>query len=258
MTEEPLVLLTVDGPVATLTLNEGHRRNPLSPGLVSALTTHLEGLATDPAVRVVILTGAGAGFCAGADLRRMRAASPLEDRDEYDAILVLTRLLWNYGKPTIAAVHGFALGAGANLMSWCDIALAEPGTRFGFPEVNAGVPSATVIPSLLRIVGRKRMYELVLTGDLITADEAAAMGLVTRVTAPGAHLTEARAMAERIAQHHPDAIRLTKEIVHAVSDMSFEQGITHAKEVRVIARLRKDFRVEVAAGGSPADNGGRP
>ncbi len=88
--------------VATVTLNEPEARNPLSPQLVRELTATLERLAIDPEVRVVILTGAGKGFCAGADLRRMRSATPLEDRDEYDEILILNRLIWEYPKPTIA------------------------------------------------------------------------------------------------------------------------------------------------------------
>jgi methylglutaconyl-CoA hydratase len=249
LSDSPLIQRQDEGSIATLTLSDPARRNPLSPALVSQLTTALRDVAADASVRCVIITGAGRGFCAGADLRRMRLASPLEDRDEYDAILDLNRLLWNFGKPTISAVHGFALGAGANLMSWCDIAIADEDALIGFPEVKAGVPSATVIPSLLRLVGRKKMYELVLTGQPIAPADAAAIGLISRVTPPGTSLQAARSMASVIAGHHPDAIRHTKEIVHATSDMTYEQGIVFAKEVRVISRLRSDFRVEVAAGG---------
>lgn len=249
MPETPLIERHDEGAVTIVTLNDPARRNPLSPALVSHLTAALHDVAKDPSARCVVLTGAGRGFCAGADLRRMRQASPLEDREEYDAILDLNRLLWNFPKPTIAAVHGFALGAGANLMSWCDIAVVEEDAQIGFPEVRAGVPSATVIPSLLRLVGRKKMYELVLTGEPISPAEAAAIGLVSRVTPPGTSGQVARSMASTIAGHHPDAIRLTKEIVQATTDMTYEQGIVFAKELRVISRLRDDFRVEVTAGG---------
>jgi len=250
LTDSALIKRQDEGPIATLTLNDPARRNPLSPALVSELTMALTDAARDTSVRCVVITGAGRGFCAGADLRRMRLASPLEDRDEYDAILNLNRLLWNFGKPTVSAVHGFALSAGANLMSWCDIAVADEDTLIGFPEVKAGVPSATVIPSLLRLVGRKKMYELVLTGQPIATADAAAIGLVSRVTAPGTSLQVAQSMASVIAGHHPDAIRLTKEIIHATTDMTYEQGIVFAKEVRVISRLRSDFHVEVPAGGN--------
>ena len=165
MAESVLVTSEVAGHVATVTLNEPDARNPLSPGLVDQLKIALRTHADDAEIKAVILVGAGRGFSAGADLRRMRTATPLEDRDEYDEILELTRLLWRYPKPTIAAVHGFALGAGANLMNWCDIAIADEDARIGFPEVKAGVPSATVIPTLMRTVSRKHMYDLVLSAE---------------------------------------------------------------------------------------------
>lgn len=248
-TEQPLVLEQRKDRIAIVTLNEPEARNPLSPDLVRQLTSVLQRLATDDEVRVVVLTGAGKGFCAGADLRRMRAASPLEDRDEYDEILILNRLLWKYPKPTISAVHGFAMGAGANLMSWCDLALVEEDAKVGYPEVKAGVPSATVIPTLMRTVGRKRMYELVLTGLPIPAAEAAEIGLINRVVPTGSVLDAAVELATSIAAHHPQAVRFTKEIIHTTTDMSFDQSLTYAKDLRVISRLRDDFKVEISQGG---------
>ena len=251
--EQALVLEQCEDGIAVVTLNEPEARNPLSPDLVRQLTRVLQRLATEDDVRVVVLTGAGKGFCAGADLRRMRAASPLEDRDEYDEILILNRLLWGYPKPTIAAVHGFAMGAGANLMSWCDLALAEEDARIGYPEVKAGVPSATVIPTLMRTVGRKRMYELVLTGLPIPPDEAARIGLINRVVPSGAVVKAALDLAGSIAEHHPQAVRFTKEIIRTTTDMSFDQSLTYAKDLRVISRLRDDFRVEIRQGGGSGD-----
>jgi methylglutaconyl-CoA hydratase len=248
MLDSPLVLLDRDGAVAVVTLNEPNARNPLSPGLVDQLTATLRGLASDDDVRVVILTGAGTGFCAGADLRRMRTATPLEDRDEYDSILVLNRTLWNYPKPTIAAVHGFAMGAGANLMSWCDLVVIDENARIAYPEVRAGVPSATVVPTLMRTLGRKRMYELLLTGDPISAERAAELGMVNIVAPAGTVLATARQLASRIEVHNPDAIRLTKEIIRVTTDMAYPQSLEYAKDLRVISRLRKDFAVEIAQG----------
>lgn len=248
MVEAELVTSEVSGHVATITLNEPDARNPLSPGLVEQLKDALRAHARSEAVRAVVLVGAGRGFSAGADLRRMRSASPLEDRDEYDAILDLTRLLWRYPKPTIAAVHGFALGAGANLMNWCDIAIADADARIGFPEVRAGVPSATVVPTLMRTVSRKHMYDLLLTAEPVSGEKAYDIGLVSRVCEPGTALATAQAIAQRISEYNPDAIGLTKEIVQTVTDMSFDQSIIYAKDVRVIARLRKDFKVEIPQG----------
>jgi methylglutaconyl-CoA hydratase len=256
MADDRLVLVGRESNVATLTLNEPEARNPLSPGLVDELTARLEELEHDDDIHVVVLTGAGRGFCAGADLRRMRSASPLEDRAEYDSILVLNRMLWGYQKPTIAAVHGFAMGAGANLMSWCDMAVADEDTRIGYPEVRAGVPSATVVPTLMRTVGRKRMYELILTGEPITAAEAERIGLVNRVVAAGQALKAATELAATISAHHPSAVRMTKEIVKVTTDMAFQQALEYAKELRVISRLRDDFTVEIRQGGGDAPGRG--
>jgi methylglutaconyl-CoA hydratase len=240
-----LVRVDKEGTIVILTLNEPAACNPLSPGLVDQLTATLKALEADDSVRVVILTGAGRGFCAGADLRRMRAATPLEDRDEYGSILVLNRTLWEYAKPTIAAVHGFALGAGANLMSWCDLAVADEEARIGYPEVRVGVPSATVVPTLLRTVGRKRMYELLLTGEPVGADQAKSLGLINEVAPAGEVLSRARLLGSRIAVHNLDAVRLTKEIVRVTTDMAYDPALEFAKELRVIARLLPDFSAEV-------------
>lgn len=255
MTDDQLVRLEIEAGVASVTLNEPAARNPLSPGLVDSLTETLRVLGDDNDVRSVVLVGAGKGFSAGADLRRMRDAAPLEDRDEYNRILVLNRTLWRFPKPTIASVHGFALGAGANLMSWCDIAVADEEAIIGYPEVRAGVPSATVIPTLMRMVSRKALYELVLTGTPISAAEAKELGLISRVAPAGTSLETAHELARRIAGHHPSAVKLTKEIIQTTTDMSYEQAIDFAKEVRIIARLREDFRVEVSQGGSTSKEG---
>lgn len=250
------VLCEIEGPVALVTLNEPHRRNPMSPAIIEGLIETFQSLKTDDRVRVVILTGAGAGFCAGADLSRMRTATPLEDRDEYDRILVLNEILWNYPKPTIAAVHGFALGAGANLMSWCDIVVADETAKMGYPEVKAGVPSATVIPNLQRLVGRRRMLELTLLGTPILAPEAERIGLINRVAPAGGALAMAQELAAEMGKNDPYAMRQTKEIVRNTANMSYREAMTYAKEVRVIVRLRKDFDVRIAQGGAHAPTEG--
>ena len=247
---ESLAMVSRESAIATVTLNEPEARNPLSPDLVRQVTAALKELAVDDSVNVVILKGAGRGFSAGADLRRMRHASALEDRAEYGEILELNRLLWTYAKPTIAAVHGFAMGAGANLMSWCDLSLVEADAKLGYPEVKAGVPSATVVPSLLRTVGRRRMFELVFTGETITPEQAEYIGLINRVVEPGTVIEEAVALAGRIAAHNPTAVQMTKQIVHQAQDASFDHGVEYAREVRVLSRLRDDFRVEIRQGGS--------
>jgi len=197
----------------------------------------------------VVLTGAGRGFCAGADLSRLAVASVGEDRAEYDAIIALNRLLWNYPKPTIAAVHGFALGGGCALMNWCDFALAEEGTRLGFPEVVAGLPATTVVPTLFRLVGRQATLELVLTGQDIDAAQAARIGLITRVVGRGDAMSVAAGLAKTMARHDPGAVRMTKDIIAAVADMQYQPAVAYAKEVRVVARAISRSSASQRSGG---------
>ncbi len=250
MQDEAFVLTRVEPPIALVCLNEPRRRNPLSPPLVEALAETLDKLRGDDRARVVVLHGAGAGFCAGADLTRMRTATPMEDRAEYDRILDVNKLLWEYPKPTIAAVHGFAFGAGANLMHWCDLVVADEAAKIGYPEVKAGVPSATVIPTLQRLVGRRRLLELVLLGSPISARDAERFGLINRVAPAGQALLIARELALQLATNDPYAILQTKEIVQTTSEMSYREAMTYAKDYRVIARMRNGFDVKVSQGGS--------
>lgn len=255
MPGEPPALSKVDPPVAVVYLNEPERRNPLSPGLVEGLIGHLEALSDDDDVHAVVLAGTGAGFCAGADLRRMRTATPLEDRREYDRILDLNQLLWEYQKPTIAAVHGFAFGAGANLMTWCDVIVADEEARIGYPEVKAGVPSATVIPTLRRLVGRRQMLELTLLGEPITAARAEQIGMINRVAPAGTALGVATDLARRMAANDPRAMRETKNIARVTEQMSYREAMTFAKDARVIYRLGAGFAVRVPQGAEPAAAG---
>lgn len=253
MTESRL-LVDRQPPIVVLTLNEPDKRNPLSPQLVRELTEALQALAEERNVQAVVLTGAGTAFCAGADLREMRKATPLEDRAEYDRILALNRLLWNYPKVTVAAVNGVALGAGANVVAWCDMAIADETAMMGYPEVKAGIASATVITSLLRLVGRKQVYDLVLTGRRIGAAEAKELGLVNRVVAKGTALDEARALALEIAGSAPHALAFTKEVVRVATDMDYDKSLEYARDIRVLSRLDTEFRerIERYVGGSKA------
>lgn len=237
----PLVRIDRTPPLAVVTLDEPERRNPLSPTLVHSLTGVLRAMDTDDEVRAVVITGSGKAFCAGADLRNLRSDAPLDDRRSYDDLLVLNRLLWNYRKPTVAAVNGYAFGAGANLVAWCDLAVAEETAQLGYPEVRAGIASATVIASLLRTVGRKAMYRLLLTGDPVSAIEAQRLGMVNEVVPPGQSLAAALTLAGRIAEHAPHAIAMTKEAVHSLTDMDYDKSLERARDIRVLSRLDPEF-----------------
>ena len=254
--EERRVLTDREPPHAVLTLHEPDKRNPFSPRMVQELVAALEKLADDDEIAVVIFTGAGPAFSGGADLREMRRASALEDRGEYERILALNRLVWNYPKVTICAVNGPALGLGAGLVGWADMAIADERATFGYPEVKAGIPSATVIPGLLRLIGRKAMNELVYTGRAISAAEALRLGLINRVVSDGAALEQAKALAHEVAANAHHGLAFTKEIVRVATDMEYSKALEYARDIRVLSRLHPKFQARIdgylARRGKPA------
>src|SRR5262245_20686739 len=174
---EPLALYTLKPPAAVITLNRPDRRNALSRGLIAALTDAVLRARDDAAARCLILTGAGSSFCAGMDLAELAeslaqpgdpSASPVWD----DALRLakLYDLIYRLPKPSIAAVNGAAVAGGAGLMTVCDLAVAAPEARFGYPEVRRGLVAAMVMVHLLRHVGERTARYLLLTGELIAAE----------------------------------------------------------------------------------------
>ena len=244
MTYERL-LVERKAPYAIITLHEPDKRNPFSPTLVREMTEALNAFATDDEVLVIIFTGAGQAFSGGADLREMRKATALEDRGEYEHILALNRLVWNYPKVTISAINGPALGLGANLVGWSDLAIADERATFGYPEVRAGIASATVIPVLLRVIGRKAMNELLFTGRAIGAEEAHRLGLINRVVPDGTSLAAAIELALEIARNEPHGLAFTKEVVRTATDMEYNKAIEYARDIRVISRLHPKFQARI-------------
>jgi enoyl-CoA hydratase/carnithine racemase len=187
----PLVLEALQHGVCTLTLNRGERFNPLSREMIGALAGMLARVSADPAVRVVVIAGAGRGFSAGHDLRELRAHPDLEWQRALfaecnDMMLALTRL----PQPVIARVHGIATAAGCQLVAMCDLAVAAEDARLALPGVNVGVFCSTPAVGVARNVGRKRAMEMLLTGEPIDARTAQAWGLVNDVV-PGADLDAA-------------------------------------------------------------------
>lgn len=241
------LLLERRDPVAIITLNEPEKRNPFSPLLVRKMTEMLREIAEDDSIVVVVFTGAGTTFSGGADLREMRKASPLEDRAEYEHILELNRLVWNYPKVTISAVNGPALGLAANLVGWSDLAIAEERATIGYPEVKAGIASATVIPALLRLIGRKAMNELLYTGRAVNASEAQRIGLVNRVVADGESVSAAIELAHEIARNSHHGLAFTKEVVRTATDMEYGKSLEYARDIRVISRLHPKFQARIDA-----------
>jgi enoyl-CoA hydratase/carnithine racemase len=181
--ETPLVARRDEGGIVTLTLNRGERFNPLSSAMIAALEAELDTVAADRTARVVVLAGAGRGFCAGHDLKEMRAHS--HDRAWQETLFTacsrLMLKLTELPQPVIARVHGIATAAGCQLVSMCDLAVASEDARFALPGVNIGVFCSAPAVGVARNIGRKRSMEMLLTGEFVDAHTALAWCLVNRV-----------------------------------------------------------------------------
>ena len=227
--------------VATLTMNRPAARNALSIALMQALVDELAAIAADPTVKVVVIGGAGPAFCAGHDLRELRG-NP--GREAYQATFALcSRLMTDIvrlPKPVIARVHGVATAAGCQLVATCDLAVAAETARFATPGVNIGLFCSTPMVALSRAVGRKAAMEMLLTGELIDAARAHALGLVNRVV-PDAELDAAvAALAGQIAAKSPLTLAIGKEAFYRQAEMGLDDAYAYAAEVMTRNMLARD------------------
>ena len=220
-----------DAGVAWLTLNRPTARNALSVALLTALQAELDAVAADKSVRVVVIGGAGPGFCAGHDLREMRA----DPRRETIAALFaqcskLMTSIVRLPKPVIARVHGIATAAGCQLVGTCDLAVAASDARFGVNGINAGLFCSTPMVALSRNVGRKAAMEMLMTGDLIDAARAQEIGLVNRVV-PADELDGAvAALAAQIAGKSGAALAIGKAAFYRQIEMGLDDAYAYAAE----------------------------
>lgn len=224
------ILYDVEDHVARLTLNRPEKRNPLGSTTVSELCHALERARDDADVRCVVLTGAGVTFCAGGDLSELNAdgsrqprAGEVPPRTFLHLNLAFTRL----GKPAIAKVNGPAVGGGLGLVVACDLALAADTATFATPEITIGLWPMMIMANIVRNVGRKQGLRLLLTGDKVSAAEAARMGLINEVV-PAAEL-EARTteLARHLAAKSPTAMRLGLDAFYATQDMALEPALDY-------------------------------
>src|SRR5207247_6158128 len=196
--------------------NRADKRNALSRGLIAALTEACTRARDDGAVRCVILSGAGSVFCAGMDLAELQESLhiPKEQTPVWDDALRLAKLydlIYTLPEPTIAAVQGTAVAGGAGLVTVCDLAVAAPTAKFGYPEVRRGLVAAMVMPHLLRHVGERMARYLLLTGETIDATEALRVGFVNAVVPLNEVMNRAIAWAQALAEGGPQALAQTKK-----------------------------------------------
>jgi enoyl-CoA hydratase/carnithine racemase len=240
--DRPLVLRDQAGGVLTLTLDRGERFNPLSSAMIAAISAELEAIAVDPSVRVVILAASGKGFCAGHDLKEMRAhaGDKAWQRDLFDRCGRMMMSLTTLPQPVVARVHGIATAAGCQLVSMCDLAVATESASFALPGVNIGVFCSTPAVGVARNVGRKRAMEMLLTGEMIDAHTALAWGLVNRVVAPAALDDEIRHFTDIILSRSPAAIRLGKQAFYQQIERPLEEAYGLTSETMACNLLLDD------------------
>jgi len=237
----PILLTRVEAGVATLTLNRPDAHNTLSIALLTALERALATVAADSAVRVVVLAANGRTFCAGHDVKEMRA---LDGREALTALFALcSRVMTGIVRlpqPVIAKVQGAAAAAGCQLVASCDLAYAATSARFATPGINLGLFCSTPAVALARSVGRKAALEMLLSGEPVDAAAAEARGLINRAVAPERLDAEVAAMAALIASKSPHALALGKAAFHRQIDMDLDDAYACAGEAMVANMLTAD------------------
>lgn len=241
---ERIEYTTRDG-IARLTMNQPARRNPLNNEMIAEMTQAVRAAQGDSGVRVMVLTGAGEAFSAGADLKAFseslqRPAPQLWDEGKpfVDLFVAAAEL----GKPIIASVNGPALAGGCGVVAACDMAIASDRAKLGVTEVRIGLFPYVIIPALVRAVGPRKALELGLTGEILDAEEARRIGLVNQVV-PHDRLEEATAaLAAKLASFSPMAIRFGREAFYTMLDMEYRQAMEYARTLRVPALMTEDLR----------------
>jgi enoyl-CoA hydratase/carnithine racemase len=242
------LIYDVDGPVARLTINRPSMRNALTWDLVAGLRQRLADARDDPAVRVVVLTGAGdRAFCAGADLGGMAGEDTQAMHEARGQLAGLFTDLWGLGKPTIAAVRGYALAGGMGLALSCDLVVAAEDAVFGTPEIDVGLWPFMITVPLVRSMPPKRALELMMTGRRVDATEAAAIGFVTSVV-PAAELGAAvDQLATTLAAKPPGVMRLGRDSFYEMWDASAADALPHLHALLGIAAAGDEAAEGMAA-----------
>ena len=247
MTE--LVLSSLDAGIFSITLNRPAKRNALSEEMIDLLHRALEEADLNPDVRVVLIRGAGSDFCAGADLDELLASADRTLMENEESALRLGQIFQRLRvlpKAVICLVQGRALAGGAGLATACDLVLAGTGAQLGYPEIQRGFVPAMVTTMLRRLVGEKTALDLILTGRVLSAEEARTAGLVSRVVADGGLEAEGLALAQRLAGSSASALALTKRLLFDLEGKSFSESIELGARVNAIARGLPDFRVAIS------------
>jgi enoyl-CoA hydratase len=244
-----VVLTEISDRILTVTINRPEKLNALNAEVMDALAAAFESARHDDAVGGVILTGAGEkAFIAGADITTFRTFTPVSARAFARRGQAILDAIETLGKPVIAAVNGFALGGGCEVALACTLRFASKNAKLGQPEVNLGlIPGYGGSQRLPRLVGKGQAFEILLTGDMVSADEAYRIGLVNRVVEPADLLPASRELLKKILAKAPVAIRYALDAVNAGLEMPFAAAADHEATLFGLCVATEDMREGVSA-----------
>jgi methylglutaconyl-CoA hydratase len=242
------VLYFADKGIARITLHRPEKRNAIDTEMIGALRQALAQSSADGDVRVVLLTGAGKDFCAGADLaaiESLKDAGVMENLADARRMGDLFLDMRRHPRPIVAAVRGRALAGGCGIATAADIVLAADSAQFGYPEVKIGFVPAMVMAILRRSISEKRAFELLISGEIISASAAADIGIINRVYQEGTFDQEVETYLRQLAARSPSALTLTKNLLYQTDGVSFESALSAGVQINALARLSEDCRLGI-------------
>ncbi len=239
------VLYSAGSGIARITLNRPEKRNALDSQMIDGTQQALTRSASDATVRVVLITGAGRDFCAGADLaalQKLRDAGPMENLADAHRLADLFLEMRRHPRPIVAMVRGRALAGGCGVATAADIVLAAESAQFGYPEIKIGFVPAMVMAILRRSVTERRAFELLATGETIPASKALETGLINHVYADEVFEAEAERYVAQLVSRPASALALTKSLMYQMDGLPFEAALSAGVQTNALARLTDDYR----------------
>jgi methylglutaconyl-CoA hydratase len=243
------ILYSESGDVATITLNRPDKRNSISYELIDDVMAALKQAAASRS-QIVILTGAGTAFCAGMDLENLKqllGRTPEQNLQDSTTMAGLFRALYDFPKPTIAAVNGAAIAGGTGLATLCDFTLAVPEAKFGYTEVKIGFVPGIVSSYLIANVGEKRARDLLLTGRIFGAEEAHRLGLVNEIVAADQLMARAQQLAAQLMESSPTSLRTTKALLSSYTKEQLDRQLASAVRENAAIRQTPDFKEGISS-----------
>jgi enoyl-CoA hydratase/carnithine racemase len=252
-TSAPVLLRERDGEIAVLVLNRPAARNSLSEALLLALSAVLTEIAADRSIRAVVLAANGPAFCAGHDMKELTARRGDADggraffRTVMTTCSAMMQQIVNLPQPVIAAVHGVATAAGCQLVASCDLAIASRAAKFATPGVDIGLFCSTPMVALSRNVPRKAAMHMLLTGEMVEAEEAARLGIINRAVAPGEERVAAMALARTVASKSSYTVKVGKQAFYRQLEMGLAEAYAYASEVMTENLMARDATEGICA-----------